>query len=993
MNCVRHQPYRGPFPGVHCLLLLICGYWALPSPPAAAAEWLVNDRRFTVPDGFIVELAAGTNLVSRPVSASFDDQGRLYVTDSSGSNESPAKQLANPTHRVLCLEDSLHVGQFDRSRVFADQVMFPQGCLWYQGSVYVAGPPSIWKFTDTKGACVADRREEWFKGGTLTGCANDIHGPYLGPEGYLYWTKGAFAEQTHLLGDGRTLHDRAAHIYRARPDGSGLDVIMSGGMDNPVELAFTPEGETVFTSTFIDFSQPGYRDGIGHAVWGGVYGKENDVLEDGAVKRTGPALLHPFYQAGPAAECALTRYQNAAFGADYRDNLFATAFNLRKVTRHVLRPQGAGYASTDTDFLVCDAQDFHPTDVLADADGSLLVVDTGGWYKLCCPSAQLAKPDVRGAIYRVRRQGAAALAPAERAAAYRRLTGPPALADYSLTVSLKRAALQNDSRNTAWFREILAREAQAAATNTPAAQIARAAAEGLGRARAKAGVPDLLAAAPAAASDPVLEHTLIYALIRIAAPAETRAGLTAAAPATRRAALIALEQMDGGGLTVAEALPAFTSPDAELRAAAVWMLRRHLDWAPRLAEMVAAQLSPAEAGPGAVRERAELWRTLAPAREVQEVLAKGLPGLSPGNQLPVLQAMAEARPAEVSPAWRTALETVLPRADAAVLPAALQAARALLPNAKAAAAAGLQPALGAIARDAGRTADLRLEALLALGTAAPVEDPEIWAFLSPGLAATEAPDRRTRTVQILQRCRLPESQLIALAAALPQVGPLELPRLLALFEQLPNEVVGRALLAGLHAAPATRSLPVGNLRAALAKFPAPVPAELDAWLPTLDPELGDKTKHLEALLTELGPITGDVRRGQAIFNGPRASCLACHQVGYLGGQVGPDLTRIGGARSRRDLLESIVYPSASFVRSFEPFIVTTKAGEEFTGVLKKDSPAEVILATGPGAQVRFARGDITALRPGTVSVMPQGLAEQLNRQELADLLAFLQAAR
>ena len=49
--------------------------------------------------------------------------------------------------------------------------------------------------------------------------------------------------------------------------------------------------------------------------------------------------------------------------------------------------------------------DFHPTDVLEDADGSLVVVDTGGWYKLCCPSSQLQKPDVLGGIYRVRRQG------------------------------------------------------------------------------------------------------------------------------------------------------------------------------------------------------------------------------------------------------------------------------------------------------------------------------------------------------------------------------------------------------------------------------------------------------------------------------------------------------------------------------------------------------------------------------------------------------------
>ena len=60
----------------------------------------------------------------------------------------------------------------------------------------------------------------------------------------------------------------------------------------------------------------------------------------------------------------------------------------------------------DEDFVVSSNLDFHPTDVLEDADGSLLVVDTGGWYKLCCPTSQLHKPDVLGAIYRVRRKDA-----------------------------------------------------------------------------------------------------------------------------------------------------------------------------------------------------------------------------------------------------------------------------------------------------------------------------------------------------------------------------------------------------------------------------------------------------------------------------------------------------------------------------------------------------------------------------------------------------------
>ncbi|HEU0011197.1 MAG TPA: hypothetical protein VFT34_15370, partial [Verrucomicrobiae bacterium] len=64
-----------------------------------------------------------------------------------------------------------------------------------------------------------------------------------------------------------------------------------------------------------------------------------------------------------------------------------------------------------------------------------------------------------------------------------------------------------------------------------------------------------------------------------------------------------------------------------------------------------------------------------------------------------------------------------------------------------------------------------------------------------------------------------------------------------------------------------------------------------------------------------------------------------------------------------------------------------------SGVLRRDAPDEVVLGTGPGVEARIARADITEMRPGAVSVMPAGLDEQLTRQELADLLAFLKATK
>jgi putative heme-binding domain-containing protein len=149
--------------------------------------------------------------------------------------------------------------------------------------------------------------------------------------------------------------------------------------------------------------------------------------------------------------------------------------------------------------------------------------------------------------------------------------------------------------------------------------------------------------------------------------------------------------------------------------------------------------------------------------------------------------------------------------------------------------------------------------------------------------------------------------------------------------------------------------------------------------------------HLEQLLAEVKG--GDIRRGQAIFNDAKVACVSCHSMGYLGGKVGPDLTTIGQVRTEMDLLEAIVYPSASFVRSYEPVIVKTKDGEPHTGILRGDNEQGILLVTGPNVEERIARSDIEDMRPGTVSIMPAGLESQLSKQDLADLVAFLKGTK
>lgn len=177
---------------------------------------------------------------------------------------------------------------------------------------------------------------------------------------------------------------------------------MTGGMDNPVDVVLIPGGDRILAGTFLVQPDGGLRDGLIHA----IHGKVHSVTEDHP--RTDPDVMPVFSHLSSTAPCGLARNDLVVFGNDFKDNLSACCFNLRKVTRHVPSRDDATYKSLDKDFLVSTSdQDFHPTDVQTGADGSLIVVDTVGWYKLCCPTSQLDKPDVPGAICRLRRKGTA----------------------------------------------------------------------------------------------------------------------------------------------------------------------------------------------------------------------------------------------------------------------------------------------------------------------------------------------------------------------------------------------------------------------------------------------------------------------------------------------------------------------------------------------------------------------------------------------------------
>lgn len=1038
------------------LVLLI----ALPALAAAQTHQVkLNGHTFTLPEGFTIELAAGADLAPRPIVCDFDEKGRLYVCDSSGSNEKVAIQLEKKPHRIVRLEDANGDGKFDKQTVYVKNVMFPEGAMWLAGSLFVAAPPHIWKFTDTDDDGVADKEEIWFDGKTLTGCANDLHGPYRGPDGWIYWCKGAFAKQEYTV-NGKKFTTRAAHIFRARPDGTGIEPVMTGGMDNPVDLVFTPGGDIIFSTTFFQHPAGGKRDGLIHAIPGAVYGKDHDPVYEHPW--THPTLMPPMTHMGPAAPCGLHRYESDQFGKEFADNLFCCQFNMRKVSRHVLVPTGATYTTKDSDFVVSDNIDFHPTDVIEDADGSLLIVDTGGWYKLCCPTSQLVKPDVTGAIYRVKKVGAHKVddpygrkidwKKLDEAALARLLHDPrPAVQrgtlDYlrfrseeillydvavlSLTSgntgkgiinaiwllqqdsepSNKRLleALTFDTREEVRLAALHARACEGIDVlkeHPPLRQLTdkslrvrRAAATALARLKNtdQVRLPIVRQVLEALADERIdreLDHALTYALIAIGDSLNTARGLSHVSPRVRRAALAAMEHMPRSGLDVEYVLKQLDASDAALRETAWWIAGRHPQWGDQLAGFFKEKLKTAEKLKPAERdELADRMAKFAGNAAVQRLVGEAAFDRQAMKADPLLlRVMARSGLKALPQAWHSPVINSLISPDLAIVQQALGVLRAIpVKPEEFMATAGR--ALTIKERGYGEpwSDELKMAYLGSAPAGAFALEPHDFATALKTLDKGRPAPERAAAVEALSRAKLTPEQLTAVAGALKVVTPLELPRVLALFEKSRDESVGRALVAGLRTAELRDVVRAESVKPILDKYSRAVNAEADKLYAELAEARAGETRKLETMLAQMKP--GDVRRGQLVFNNARTQCIACHKVGYVGGTNGPDLTRIGGIRTERDLLESIVFPSASFVRSYEPVRVVTNDERTFNGVLKKDAPDEIIVVVAADKEERISRADVASITPSAISLMPSGLDQQLAPQDLADLVAFLRACK
>jgi putative heme-binding domain-containing protein len=1007
----------------------------------------LNQFTFTIAKGLELTNAVEDGLIQWPIAATKDRQGNLLVLECHWNRQSVQDQLQSKPHKVVRLSDTNSDGIFDDRFVIASDLGFPEGIMVLGEDILVSAPPNILRLSDSDRDGFYEKHDVWFDGTTLTYCANDLHGPMMGPDGWIYWTKGAFGEQNHELirkpldKPANAVASKAAHIYRRHPNGGPIERLMTGGMDNPSDITFSPEGDIFFCSTFLHHPGNGLRDGIAHAPRGGLFGKQHGVLE--GHWETGP-LLEPIANLGPAAPASVNYLSSPSipqslWGTTNEKQelssspfLASAQFNLQKIGLHRLISVGSSFETQTVDLLTADRIDFHPVDILEESDGSLLIFDTGSWYDLCCPSSGNDRAIEKGGIYRLTPSNRSTADNANSVAELSLKEAQQILLNPKLEGSVRVKALWKIARHITRNQENLLSEKvpnakrvilamladqdiaiqQAAAritglnrwseakpklesmlsSRSPA--VVRSAIESLGIVGDAGSIEKILVAATRFPDDRMLEHACIYAMLELDHPTALirlirQDRLTSD---QRYLLLYALQQMGG--------IPSDLVPDlAKLLSSSHERLRslvvRNLIALPNGLDHCIDFLNQAWDD----QNEATLTMSLPMVRSLQAD-PKGLGMMEPWlrsasseselRQRWLLSALDSISGESLPDAWTDAITHWLERIQE---PGTLESVADTVGRIK---FTEQQKPLAAqsirkIAEKNLANPQVVLYLLAACPeTESPLEDAMVRVVIDP-LMNAEGDQSTSKAEDALTRLVLSTSQAITLVNGLDKVAPLALPTVIDALLKCKSDQVDSALLDRLSQVASAKTLSSDRLLSSLKDRPDAMKA---TWLEKLE-EASKPSEEVEKSISSwLERLAdGDAKRGYDVFRSAKAACSSCHQVGYLGGNLGPELSRIGQSRTRRDLVASILFPSLHLAQGYYPIRIRTNEGEVINGLLSKQTDDYVELTHGVNKVARIPRSEIEEQAASTLSVMPAGLEQQLTAQEFADLVSYLESRR
>lgn len=963
-------------------------------PKKAAETWVMKD-------GFQMELAAHEPLVRDPIALCFDERGRMFVCEMIDYSE--MRDVVPHLGRISMLEDKDGDGHFETASVFADNLPWPTGLIWSQGGLYVGATPDIWRFEDKDGDGRAEVREKVF-----TGFGTGLK--ILNVQGLMNSFQWGGDNRIHILAGGG---NRGKIRCLKRPE---LPEIELGGRDfwfDPLTLEFGLEaGGAQYGMSFDNYGRKfgcSNSDHLQHWGYDSRYAGRNagysmpparqSIAVDGGaaeVFRLSPdepwRIIRTRWRIAGVVKGAVegggrvsgyftgatgtTIYRGDAYGEEFVNNSFTGDAGGQLVHRKIIRE-----AENGIDLVGERPQDERGVEFAASPDTWVRVVNFAnapdGHLYVCDMYREIiehpwAVPDEikkhldlnsgndRGRVWRITKSTTAKDRPERRTR--------PALDKADTETLVKTLAHANGWHRDTAARLLYERQDKAALPQLAGlVESANAPLASLHALNVMSGLKGLtaqtLGSALAHADAHVRERACMLAEDYVQAVPEAADSLRplmlklAEKDASRRVRFQALLSLGNLPQPATEAVArVFAAASRQSNDAALGGLRPAVLGAPpalvslvlqerlRTPEMNGADLLPlfeTAAASGTAKDRALLLDVLA--------------GAGAANRT----------------AWLKAVATGLRKAGTSI--------------AKADAGGRLDPVFAEAVKTVASTSaeeKSRLEAieLLALNMNAAREETLLGALSALGEAAQEAV-----VTALMPRV----SAHAALLAKWPVLKPTA--RQVLLTALVARDDSASLLLKSLSEPVSNPGVLPADLTAtqvqALVKHKNTQVAELakTALAAVIPPSREEVVKKFQPALA----LKGNAGAGGTVF---MARCFACHVANGQGIEVGPPMTTVK-TRGKDGLLTAILEPHKEVASQYIAYAVSTKDGQTLSGIIARDDAASMTLKMMGGAEVTLQRTNIQGSSSAGLSLMPEGLEQGLSAQDMADLLAFIEAVK
>ncbi len=976
-------------------------------PPYSPKEAL---KTFQIQDNFQIELYASEPDIVDPVAMDIDEQGRIYVAESSGyplDTESGAG-------RVKLLVDTDNDGTPDRTTLFADHLTLPTGVMVWKKGVLVTDAPKVLYLEDTDGDGKADIRETVLDGFAFTNPQHTVSSPLYGLDNWIYLSHEGYARAvvfSKKFGDtGSVIH------FPAKPDGPQLPVERRSVRFRPddYQLEYLASASQ-YGQAFDRYGQLFTHNNSNHArheVIAARYYERNpalrvqqpwqDMSDHGNAAEVYPVTTNPRFEILTSAgkitsACSLTLYLGGAIPAFENVSFVGEpAHNL--VHADVWADDGSTFTARrkyeNKEFLASTDSWSRPVFFYVGPDGALYMLD---YYREVIEhpewtsaetynSDQIYEGKQQGRIYRIVPQG-----------------GLPRFHDIHLDKASDDELAQQLANPNIWWRRtaqrlLVSRGNEAVAptlehmvTQSPAA---------LGRLHALWSLDGLGHLDPAIVekalhdSDAgVRRNAIILAEPRLAKAPDLVEKLLAMGedsdPKVRLQLVLTLGYVDSPTARALRDRLLFGHIEDR------WLQTAALSWP---AKEAGALFTKATGQQGLTTEQTEGREAF--FRQIAGVI--GAAGDAAGERSLLAAVGSVARPESAwwhAAALRGFADGLKARGkDSAPPQGAYQSLLKLFadgaPEVRAAALSVLEAAPPASSDRAFQSA-----VATALETAQDSDaDPQKRAD-ALSLIALAGPGPHLQMLEGMLNSQQPETVQAAAAGALARIeGEQPVSFVLANWKTLAPPVRSEAaevfFQSDANTVKLVDAIEQGGIqpwmldsrqRGRLIMYKDPALRERARKLLT-EPEQDRKPvvdRYQAALTTE-----ADAAHGKAVFE---RVCSKCHRLGGEGKDVGPDLATVKG-RPASVLLGDILIPNRAIAQTYESYVVETVDGRTLDGVIGPQSPTFVTLRHENGVEDVIQRKEIKSMRATNLSAMPPDLETQVNEREMADLIRYIKTA-